>query len=207
MKDTTVKCVGVSYNLSVPETSEEYDQIAGKIGACVESANKNVIYRQSNAQFRAFYCDAVEEDTGIERQTKVVATKTHTDEDGNETTEDVLGYAETEKKYLDRVYAELELDDEAAVMARFGGLVEQAQGEVVFDPSEREPAAKTKKPRKAFLRVGEAIEAKGGQEGLDHVAGKLADELDIEVEATVEGVALALQIKDSQRDLASELLA
>lgn len=208
MKQDTVKCVGVSYNLQVPETAEEYDSMAGKVGACVESANKNVIYRQCNAQFRAKFCELVEDETGIERATKVTGTKTTKDDDGNETTEEIIGYAETEKVYLDRVYAEEGLADEAQIVSRFGDLIEQAQDATTFDPKEREAAApRSKKPKKIHRDTAEAIAEQAGEEGLEHVAGKLAEELDLEVEPTVEGIAEALQIRENRRDLAAELLA
>lgn len=206
MKNEVVKCVGVSYNISVPETAEEYDQLAGKVGACVSSANRNVIYRQTNPQFRPKFCELVEEDTGIERKTKVTGTKTVKDDDGNETTEEIIGYAETEKVYLDRVYAEENLVDEEQIMARFGDLVSQAEAEVVFDPSEHEAAPKVKKPKKIHRTTAEQILEQAGEEALAMVASKLAEELDIEVEATVDSVAMALQTRENRRDVVSELL-
>lgn len=206
MKEVSNKCVGVSYRLQVPETAEEYDHAAGKIGACVESANKNVIYRSTNAQFRAAFAAAVEDETGIERETAKVGSKTVTDDDGNETTEDVYGYSETEKAYLDRVYAELGLGDEDAIMSKFGDIVASIEAELVFDPSERERATKERKPRKAFLNIANAVLERGGPDGLSRVIAKLCEELDVTVEDSVEGLARALQIKDSRRDLASELL-
>lgn len=209
MKQVQVKSVGVTYTVEVPESAEEYDQLAKKQGACVEAANANVIYRSLNAQFRSQLADAIEEETGHERATKVTGTREVEDEDGNKTTEDIVEYAETEKKFLDRVYAEEGLETEEQRMARFGELIKNIQASLVFDPSERERSAgPAKKARKLYREAAEAIEEAAGESGLETAAGKLSDLLGYEVPATVEGVALAIQAKETRNaaDIAQSLL-
>lgn len=200
MKSEKNKCVGVAYSVNVPETAEEYDKLAGKQGACVESANKNVVYRSTNAQFRNLFAAAVEEDTGIERETDTIGTKTVTDEDGNETEEDIIGYTETEKVYLDRVYAELGLETEEEKLARFGDIIAAIEPKLTFDPSERAPASgKPRKARKEFRDAAAMIAEKAGPEGLERAAAKLGEELGFEVEATEDAVALAIQTRETRR--------
>jgi hypothetical protein len=207
MKELLVKCVGVKYKINVPDSVEEYDQAAGKSGACLESGVKNVIYRSTNAQFRSLFADAVETETGIERERQVVGEKTVKDEEGNETTEEVVGFAETEKAYLDRVYAELDLDTEEKVVAEFGELIADVEVKLVFDPSGRDPAAgKTKKAKKRYREMADALVEKLGIDGLGPLAEKLSEQVDYEVEPTPEAIALAVQYREESRSLEDELL-
>jgi hypothetical protein len=199
MKEIKVKSGGVYYAINVPETVEEFDQLAKREGAALASAIDNVIYRSANAQFRSEFADLVEKETGIERKTKVSGTREVEDEEGNKTEEDIVVYDESEGKYLNRVYAELDLELEEQRQARFQEQIEQAAEDIKFDPSERQAATKKpKKARKEYRETAEAILEAGGEEGLAKTAAKLSDMLGYEVEATLEAVALGIQINETK---------
>ena len=207
MKDTQINCVGVTYKVATPETVEEFDSLAGKAGAALASATANVVYRSTNAAFRAQFAEAVEAETGIERKTKAAGTKKVTDADGNEVEETVFVYDGTEKTYIDGVYEELDLDTPEKRQEYFAVIIAEVEAKLSFDPSGREPSAgKTKRAKKAFRDKAEAIFAKFGQEKIDAAAAALSAELDLTVDATTEGVALGLQIRDDRRDVLSEIL-
>ena len=61
MKTAKYSSLGLDVNLSVPETVEEFDQNAGKPGACLSEATNNVVYRGSLADFRYHFLHGVDQ--------------------------------------------------------------------------------------------------------------------------------------------------
>ena len=189
-----VSSLGFNLNVSVPESIAEYDQLAKKSGAALESATLNVLYRSTFAKFRSQFATAVENNTGIDRLTEVVLGKDgqpKKDEDGSEVTR----YVETEDKYFKRVLAQLVTDGKfasvEAAAASFGQLAQDTIASIAFDPSEqeREPV-QPKKVAKAYVTLAEKAQANGKLESLaTSLATKLAN---WKVEATVDSVAKAI---------------
>ncbi|HAU85024.1 MAG TPA: hypothetical protein DCW90_05855, partial [Lachnospiraceae bacterium] len=94
MKETT-NVFGLEFDINLPfNTVEEFDQLAGCVGACLKEATQHVIAHKHLGRVRAAVCAKLEELTGIERA------KT-TAEDGKS-----VKYAESEQNYFKRVVAE-----------------------------------------------------------------------------------------------------
>lgn len=194
--------------IAVPETVEEYDRLAKKEGSALSDAIFNVLYRGVFAKFRAKFAEAVENNTGIVRNTEVVLGKDgqpKKDDDGNEVTR----YTETEKVYLNRVYAILvgknEFTSPEAAAASFAPLAQSIVESIVFDPSEteREPS-QPKKVAKAYITIAEKAAANGKLESLAlTLTAKLGN---WKVEPTVDSVAKGIA-EDQRRINAAKNLA
>lgn len=157
MIDKTFSSLGLDFKLSVPETTEEFDTLAKRAGACLSEAINNIAYRSNLAQFRDLFlhgqeADAetgaaaitgVEQETGIKRRTKEVAR-------GDKTVE---VYDESEAKYFGRVCATLGKKPED-----FAHIARAVEATLVFDPSatERQPKAPSK-PGKVFMTAAQSI--------------------------------------------------
>jgi hypothetical protein len=211
-------------SINVAETASEFDQLAKKEGACVESANNNTLYRSVLAQFRGNFLHGieavgkegdekfvpglagVEQITGIERKTE----GTGKFRGEGESKEEVMVYAETEDKYFKRVLAELVLnkstitiegaevgpfDSVEAAGAAFNGLAQAHLDRVPFDPSVTERAPSgPKKIAKVYIDVAKKLIAAGKA---DAAAADLSSRLGITVEATEDGLSRA--ISEDQR--------
>jgi len=194
MVSKQVNTLGFELSVNVPDSIAEYDQLAKKQGAALESAVLNVLYRSVFARFRAQFAEAVENNTGIERLTEPTGKKVK-DENGNETGEDAVRFSETEKVYFDRVCAELVKSGQAASIeaaaAGFTKLAQDTISSIAFDPSESEKAPSgPKKVAKAYVTLAEKAQAAGKLSALaDQLANKLAN---WKVEATVDSVAKAI---------------
>lgn len=181
MKEVQVKSLGLVYPVKVPETVEEFDTLAGKVGACLESAIANEIYRGTNAEFRSAFIDALPEATGIQRNAIATGeTEEIEDEDGNKSTVEVTKL-EDEGKYFDRVCAELGIDksDSAAKQARFQDIIDKLYADEKtswsFDPS---PAKRKSGARKPAKLTKSALETAAyvislGEENLQTVVANL----------------------------------
>lgn len=134
MKQKQYNSLGVTVNLNVPESVEEFDQNAKRIGACLDEAINNVVYRGSLAEFRDAFTTKVEETHQVERKTESTGKK---DSDGN----DIVKYAETEGEYIKRVCATKGIE-----AAQLQSLADEVAAGIVFDASatERKPAAPKK---------------------------------------------------------------
>jgi len=205
---TTTKVRTLSFNLdvNVPDSVEEFDQLAGRQGACLEQAVLNIIYRSVLAQFRASFCEALEESTGIARETKDTGrtrkVKTeHADGSVTEETEAVLVYSETEVEYVDRVFATIAQRDGSsidAVVAANATLAQNIASKIDFDPSERAASGGTAAPKKVgktFMALAEKLIAMGkGPKNAD----KLTQLLGIPVDGT-NAVSLGRAIQENER--------
>lgn len=119
-------------NIQVPASNEDFDSNAKKAGACLEEAINNVVYRGVLNDFRDKFCDAVEAKTGVERRTQPTGKK---DDKGA----DILEYAESEKKYVDRVRAEKGWTEDNSVLQ---SIADEIATTLTFDASatERKPS-------------------------------------------------------------------
>lgn len=194
MVSKQVNTLGFELNVNVPDTIAEYDNLAKKQGAALESAVLNVLYRSVFAKFRQQFAEAVENNTGIERLTEPTGKKVK-NEDGSESSEDQVRYTETEKVYFDRACAELvrngQFASTEAAAASFASLAQETIGSIAFDPSESEKAPSgPKKVAKAYVTLAEKAAASGK---LAALASQLGSKLgNWKVEATVDSVAKAI---------------
>lgn len=77
MKELNQKTLGVNVLIKgVPSTAAEFDEMAGEVGACVDEATSNVVFRQWLARFRPAYIDAIAKETGIPPVSEEVDGKT-----------------------------------------------------------------------------------------------------------------------------------
>lgn len=185
MKQHLNNTLGLSVSVEVPENSEEFDKLAGRPGACVDEANRNVLYRGWNHEFRATLCEELAKETGVERKTKTVG-------EGDNAKEVP---AETEKVYYNRLIAEGHIDTEKAQE-----IATRIAPSIKFDPA---PAQRSKKAPKeieaAATNILAAIEA--GQTDEATVKSKIAKALEIEDFDAVYGEEL------SQETLVAALVA
>ena len=205
MSPITAKTLGFTININVPSSVEEFDQLAKKVGACLNEAVKNVIYRGVLNTFRAKFVEAVEAETSIARKTKPTG-KFEKDDAGKDTEVPILVYAETEGDYFDRVLAN---PDAPRTLESFTDLANRIAADLVFDPSESEKKpAGPKKLSKAVLDAAKTIIDAGKA---DAVAAMLATKLGITVDSTQESLARAIaedqRRKNAEKNLSAEYVA
>lgn len=205
MNKVSTNSLGYKIELPAPETVEEFDKLAKKEGACLAEAVKNIFYRSMLPVFRANFIELVENQTGVNRETKESG-RTRT-VDG--VTEPVMVYTQTEAQYLDHVCAVTAQErGEAveAVRASFAGLAQQVADSLEFDPAEtmrKTASAGPKKIANKWLEIARKLEERGA---LAKTAAKLTATLgNWVVEATVESVARG--ISEDQRRKALEVEA
>lgn len=231
IKVNTLLFAGLLFN--VASSAAEYDALAKKEGACVDSANNNTLYRSVLASFRDNFLHGteglgkegdenykpalpgVEKITGIERKTRDTG-KTRGE---GENKEPVLAYDETEDKYFKRVVAELvankatvnidgnevgPFDSVEAAAAAFNDLAQRHLSAIPFDPSQTERApAGPKKIAKQYIAVAEKIVASGKA---DSTAAMLSSKLGITVEPTVDSLSRAISESERRDREADNLL-
>lgn len=75
MKNIDIKTLGLSATITdVPTTVEEFDQAAGRQGACLDYAVQHVLFHSVYETVRSTICEMVEK-TGFKRKTKPHPTK------------------------------------------------------------------------------------------------------------------------------------
>lgn len=134
MKQAKYSSLGLDVNFSVPSTIEEFDTNAKRVGACLDEATNNVIYRGSLAEFRENFCAKLEEVAKVDRMTKATDKK---DDKGNP----IEVYIETEADFVKRVVSTTKKPIES-----WQSLADEVAKAIVFDASQRErkPAAPKK---------------------------------------------------------------
>jgi tetrahydromethanopterin S-methyltransferase subunit G len=177
MQTQQFKSLGFNFNLAVPETAEEFDQLAGKSGACVDEATRNVVYRQANHDFRKAFCEAVENETGIPRETKTVK---------NAKGEEREVFDEKEQEYINRVQiAKDENDEPVTNEEKLQVIASQVGKDIKFDPT---PSERKKKAPKEIEENAKGILAniEAGNTKAATVASKFGEALGCDF-ATVYG--------------------
>lgn len=193
MKVIQVNSLGFSLNKAVPETNEEYDNLArrGPNAAC-EDASASTLYRGTFPQFRDSFLDKVGEITGVARKTKESGKK---DEDGNP----VLVWDETEGEYWKRIKAEKSLSDEAAVL-QFSPLAQECMDAATFDPSVKErKSAGPKAVAKTYLKIATSVVNEGKADRLvELLQTKLGREIVLSGDNEADIKVLAQAISDNE---------
>lgn len=227
MKSVTVNTLLFkNLNYSVAETAAEYDQLAKKENACVDSANNNTIYRSTLADFRYNFLhgvDAVGKEgdekyvpgivgfeavTGIDRKTR----ETGKFRGEGELKEPIVVWDETEVDYFKRALGELvkaqtgvEIDGELvgpfasieAAAEAFNALAQRHLNAIPFDPSETEKKpAGPKKIAAIYVAVAKKLVAAGRAES---AAAELTSKLGITVEPTEDSLSRAIS-EDQRRE-------
>jgi hypothetical protein len=173
MKQEKYSSLSLDVLVNVPADAAEFDTLAERIGACVDEANSNIVYRGVLAEVRDILIhgvdpvkdpatgnvvrpgfDGLEKITGISRKTKNSGRtkKVKVTVDGAETEreESVLVYDESEADYVKRVAAAKGWGspDTDTYKQALQPLMDQVAALVVFDPKERErkPAQPKKLP-------------------------------------------------------------
>jgi len=200
--------MGFELSLAVPETVEENDQLAKRVGATLESAVANVIYRAVLPEFRANFAEAVENNTGIARLTEEVLDKagqTKKDDEG----EPITRYTETEQKYFDRVTAILVSDGKfesvEAAAASFYDLAKSVIGAITYNPAAAERTSSgPKKVAKQYLKLAQDW---SDSDKLEAAVAKLSEKLGStwKIEATVDSVARAVAEDQRRKREAAKL--
>jgi hypothetical protein len=162
MQAKQFNCLGFTVAVKVPQTAEEYDQLAGRVGAILDDAISNVVYRGVLTGVRADFCEELEKATGIARKQSPTGKKKK-DAAGVEV--DIMAYDESEAKYAARVQAELKLTDEAFVAA-YQALMDKVVADEAnsFDPSETKREAKAKKLPESYLVAATRVFANGNEQ-------------------------------------------
>jgi len=129
---------GLTFAFLVPETVEEYNNLAADASACLDSAIDNVMYRGPFARLRERLAQRVEEQTSIAR-----ARKPHPSPEQAKV--GVTVFDESPGGYISRAAAELGKDSAGdafqsvfdEMLSANAALQDGDANKIVFDPSER----------------------------------------------------------------------
>lgn len=191
MKRTEISSLGFKVTHEVPETAQEFDQLAKKENAVVEQASANVLYRSTFPVFRELFCEALEKETGITREKN---------SDGDP--------SEKELVYVNRVFttiAEREgIADLQIVRSRYQDLAQRCMDEAPFDPSERERKAPVGGGLKTAMKTVEALLAAGKE--AEKIAQYFTNKLGYTVASDKDSLAKAVA-EDTRRKREAEKLA
>lgn len=153
MKQYTWKSAGYSFSSPGPATVEEYDQIAGGPGKCLEDAVDNEIYR---GLIPAFWAKAIPQVValtgialGVDDKATAKAKARAKDEEAAAKVKDV---PERFGNYMGRVEAQLHEDKDA--LKEIEELLKRIASETAIDPS---PASRAKGPGKDYLEKADSI--------------------------------------------------
>lgn len=189
MVSQQIKSVGLTFNVDVPATVEEFTSLGGDP---LKEANNNVLYRSYLADFRDRFVERLSAETSIKRKTKP----------GNAKKDGSLGqdlWAESPQKFIDRVLAETETEIEdyegLVSVVQQGGYTPEGEKEpvkpLVFDPKASEGGeAGPKVPAKTYLVAADAVIAAGNA---DKVAANIGKILGREVATDRESIAAAIR--------------
>ena len=163
-----VNSLGLVLSYETPDSPEEFDQLAGREGACLAESTANVLYRCTLTTFRNLFCEQLAQETGIARLTKVTGSKKNAEGEEEET----LGWDETEQEFVHRVCAE-----QGVEVKSYQPLADTitASEDGKFDPKRQErKSAGPRKPAKMYITLAEKIIAAGkGEERAIQFAEKV----------------------------------
>jgi hypothetical protein len=159
--------LGYKLTFKGPSTVEEYDQKAGRVGACLEDAVDNTIYRSTLPEWQEEFAKKLEEHTKQPRVTDSTATdKAKARAKDPSKVEDIK---EKVKAYNARVTAGMSDTDKAAIAA----LAQSVADGILVDPS---PSKRAKGPDKALLAKADSLltlPADQLQEKIDKYLGRV----------------------------------
>ena len=167
MKTIQNTSCGFTFPVSVPESADEFDRLAGRPGACLDEAISNVTYRGVNHDFRKEMCDALE--TQLEDFERAFEIKVN-EKTGKET----KVHTEKELAFINRALA-----DGHATEEELNKIAQQVAATLEFDPS---PSKRAKKVDKQIVAMAEGILAaiEAGSTTPDVVKSKIEAKLEIE---------------------------
>lgn len=200
MISKTFKTLDMKFSIEVPETADEFDQLAKRKGACVESAVNNEVYRGVLPQIRSLFLEAVSARTGVERATKEVPGKTRTIKGENgapDTVEQVVVWAQTESDSLDTILAKSN-----TTRATHQDLLDGIAAKVKLDPSIPESAPSG--PRQVAKKWLDAAQEVINAGAADKVAAKLTEKLGMPVDASLESLGRAIAEDQRRKSVAAE---
>lgn len=140
--------LGYKLTFKGPESVEAYDQAAGRVGACLEDACDNTIYRSTLPEWQEAFATRVEEQTGEKRGVDQVAT-----ERAKSRAKDpakINDVPEKVKAFIQRITATMSEVDKAG-LAR---LAQEVANGITVDPS---PSKRAKGPDKALLAKADSL--------------------------------------------------
>lgn len=197
MKNETYKSLGLNVVISVPESVEEYDKLAGKDGAALADATVNTVYRSVLNVFRAQIADAVEKQSGVARKRTYKV-----DANGAQVLDDeqnpIIETEEPEAKYISRVAGDN--------VEQFQTLADEIATKLIFDPKVKERAAfAPKKLAQKFIDAATQIITAGHGEA---VASALSAKLAIAVDGTsAESLGSAIRLDQTKKSLVGEYVS
>lgn len=186
MNRISVSTLGFDLTREVPSTVDEYNALAPKrTNPVLEDAVDNILYRNTFADFRSKFLDALEKQTGIGRI--------------NHGTEEEPQW-ESDARFMKRIIAQQVMDGstEAAFRASVLPLAQQCMDAAPFNPAERESTGTGPTIGKRDLALAAQV-IKDGKANV--VASKLAGILGRDV--AVDEKSLARAIADNRRALAA----
>ncbi len=137
MKTISQKSLDLTINLSVPETAEEYDKLAGETNACVEDAVNQIVMHKTLSKFRDKFAEALEKSLTVDGvcsipwpEDKEATAKATPKKDGTVTAVHI-----TPKDYFKLVQAK-----EGKPASAYQHLADTVSASLTFDPSESERA-------------------------------------------------------------------
>lgn len=134
--------LGYKLKFNGPAAVEEYDQAAGRVGACLEDACDNTIYRGTLPEWQAAWAKRLEEMTGIKRGIDQAATDRARAR--SKKPDEVADVPEKVKAFDARVKASMSDADKAAL----NSVAQEVADSIVIDPS---PAKRQAGPGKDLL--------------------------------------------------------
>jgi hypothetical protein len=140
--------LGYKLSFNGPNTVEEYDQKAGRVGACLEDACENTLYRSTLPEWQDAWATKLAELTNQQRQVDKEATdkaRSRAKDPGK--VQDIL---EKVKAYNQRVTAGMPEDQKNALALA----AQQVADSITVDPS---PSKRAKGPDKALLAKAESL--------------------------------------------------
>lgn len=193
MKDKKYNSLGLTVSISVPETVEEYNALAGRENAAVDDAVDNTVYRSVLAEFREKFCEEVEKETGIARKrSPVLDDKGEPKKDKNNNP--VITFDETEGKYIARVLAEKGYDDAGT----FQAIADAIATNLKFDPSVRERTSGGGKVAKTYVEAADKIIAMG-EDKVQRAVQNLSSYLGREVASDRDSLAAAIKAREDKK--------
>lgn len=121
--------LGFPLTFNGPDSVEDYDRAAGKVGSCLEDAVENTIYRSTLPEFQDAFAKKVEALTGQSRQVNTEATAAAKARSKNP--EKVKDIYETVRVFVNRATAGMSDEDKKAL----GQTAQEVADGISVDPS------------------------------------------------------------------------
>jgi len=121
--------LGFPLEFNGPDSVEDYDRAAGKVGSCLEDAVENTIYRSTLPEFQDAFSKKVEEMTGQKRQVNTEATANT--KARSKTPDKVKDIFETIRVFVNRATAGMSDADKTAL----GQIAQEVASGITVDPS------------------------------------------------------------------------